>query len=588
MLNLRVSHDYLELMARAADLSTAHCKRRIRLAILADFATQHLVQLLRVLGAEHGVDLDIYEADYDSIDLEVHDGDSGLYRAQPEFIAIMVASEKLKAKFYNSQERAGFVAAMVDRYRGLWEAVALQCNATIIQSTYVIPSERAFGNFELKQPESMGSVFAAINQGLVEAARNSKSVQLCDLDHLAAEIGRRQWFDAGRWAMSKTLCALDYLPLVAQAMLDVVMASSGFFVKCVALDLDNTLWGGIIGDDGVGGIVLGGYDEGESFVSFQRFIADLKRRGIILAVVSKNEESNALLPFREHPEMVLKESDISVFIANWENKADNLRTIQRILNIGYDSIVFIDDNPFERNIVRQYLPDVIVPELSDDPTEYLGILARLNLFETASYSAADSKRGEQYRDEAQRELTKSRYTDVGEYLQSLTMEMSLEHFKPANLARIAQLIQRSNQFNLVTNRYNEAQCGALATDSTYLPFTITLRDKFGDYGLISVIVLRLDTDALVIEEYLMSCRVLKRTVEQFAMNRIFEKAAQLGLNTVIGHYVPTAKNEMVRQFYAGFGFTEHEADEGGKVTWSMPVSEYIPQKSYITLIADEL
>lgn len=588
MLKSQGSLDYLELTKRARNLDVSHCKRKVRLAVLADFAPQQLVDLLRVQAADQGVALDIYEADYDSIDLEILDPDSALYAAKPEFIAILVAPEKLKAKFYGSSHRADFAAHAVERFEHLWAAVAQRCDATIIQATYVMPSERAYGNFELKQPESLGAAFAAINHGLVAGARRVKNVQLCDFDHLASEVGRRNWSDPGRWAMSKSLCALDYLPLVAQAVVDVLMASAGYFVKCVALDLDNTLWGGVIGDDGVGGIVLGGYDEGESFVAFQRFIAELKRRGIILAVVSKNEESNALIPFREHPEMVLKEQDISVFVANWENKADNLRTVQRILNIGFDSIVFLDDNPFERNIVRQYVPEVIVPELPEDPSEYLDYLSTLNLFEVASFSAADAQRGDQYREEAQRELTKAQFTNVSEYLLSLSMEIKVERFKPVNLARIAQLVQRSNQFNLCTRRYNEATCEALSKDPNCMPVTLTLRDKFGDYGLISVVILKQEAEVIRIDEYLMSCRVLKRTVEQHAMNRIFEVAAARGARRVVGHYIKTAKNDMVRNFYAGFGFTKTEEDAEGNATWSMEVSSYVPGNAYMTATVDEL
>ena len=290
--------------------------------------------------------------------------------------------------------------------------------------------------------------------------------------------------------MAKTPCSLEHLPLLAQSLLDTVFAASGMFAKCVVLDLDNTLWGGVIGDDGLEGIALGEFDEGEAFVAFQTFIRELKRRGIILAVVSKNEHAAAVLPFREHPHMVLKEEDISVFVANWDNKADNIRLVQKTLNIGFDSLVFLDDNPFERNIVRQFLPDVVVPDLPEDPSSYLQTLAGLNLFETASFSEADLQRADQYREEAQRELTKTHFTNINDYLGSLGMEIRLERFNAFNLPRIAQLSQRSNQFNLMTRRYGEAACEAMMSDPSIAPLTVKLADKFGDYGLISVVILK--------------------------------------------------------------------------------------------------
>ena len=346
----------------------------------------------------------------------------------------------------------------------MWSAFRAQSQATIIQSTFVLPSERAFGNYELKVADSVGSIFTEINYRLAVKAREAKNVLLNDVDFLAASVGRTQWLDARMWNMAKTPCRLEHLPLLAQSLLDTVFAASGMFAKCVVLDLDNTLWGGVIGDDGLEGIALGEFDEGEAFVAFQTFIRELKRRGIILAVVSKNEHAAAVLPFREHPHMVLKEEDISVFVANWDNKADNIRLIQKTLNIGFDSLVFLDDNPFERNIVREFLPEVVVPDLPEDPSLYLQTLAGLNLFETASFSEADLQRADQYREEAQRELTKTHFTNINDYLTSLGMEIRLERFNAFNLPRIAQLIQRSNQFNLMTRRYGEAACEAMMND----------------------------------------------------------------------------------------------------------------------------
>ena len=308
-------------------------------------------------------------------------------------MVILLSSEKLKAHLYAASDRRGFADETVGRLENLWSAFRAQSQATIIQSTFVLPSERAFGNYELKVADSVGSIFTEINYRLAVKAREAKNVLLNDVDFLAASVGRAQWLDARMWNMAKTPCRLEHLPLLAQSLLDTVFAASGMFAKCVVLDLDNTLWGGVIGDDGLEGIALGEFDEGEAFVAFQTFIRELKRRGIILAVVSKNEHAAAILPFREHPHMVLKEEDISVFVANWDNKADNIRLVQKTLNIGFDLLVFLDDNPFERNIVREFLPDVVVPDLPEDPSLYLQTLAGLNLFETASFSEADLAAG---------------------------------------------------------------------------------------------------------------------------------------------------------------------------------------------------
>jgi FkbH-like protein len=564
---------YLELNKAFDELCSAHNKT-LRLAILADFAPQQLTPLLKVLVSRRGFALEVYEGCYDTIEFEILNPQSGLYQFQSQYIAVLHSTQKLKAKLYATADRSVFVDETIERLTSLWSAIRKTSPAMVVQSNFVIPSERAFGNYELKVESSIGALFAEVNHRLAAEARKHNNVLLCDIDFLAGEIGRANWFDERLWSMAKTFCNLDHLPRFAKGLVDIVLAAQGTVVKCVVLDLDNTLWGGVIGDDGLSGIVLGDSDEGESFVAFQRFLLELKSRGIILAVVSKNEHANAVLPFREHPNMALKESDIAVFVANWDNKADNIRLVQKTLNIGFDSMVFIDDNPFERNIVREFIPEVIVPEMPDDPADFVRILADLNLFETASYSTADRQRADQYRDEAQRRLTRSHFTDINEYLRSLKMILRLERFAPAALPRIAQLGQRSNQFNLTTRRYHQAACEALMNDPQAAPFTVTLADKFGDYGLICVVVLKIAEGTLVIDEFLMSCRVLQRGVEQYAMNRIVEFARRNGLAKVVGHYICTAKNDMVKSFFAGFGFEKTTEDEKGDAIWELAVDSY--------------
>ena len=580
--------DYSALMKEAAALDVPPGAKTVKVAILADCAIQQLALLLKALAARNGVALDVYEGGYDSIDLEILNPDSSLYAFGPQYLIVLLSGEKLKTRLYDSADRMAFAADTIGRIEGLWGAFGARSAATIVQSTFVLPSERAFGNYELKAADSVGAIFTEINYRLAVRARSAKNVLLSDVDFLAASIGRQQWLDPRLWNMAKIPCRLDHLPRLAQSLLDTVLAATGIFIKCVVLDLDNTLWGGVIGDDGLEGIALGEFDEGEAFVGFQKFIRELKRRGIILAVVSKNEHANAILPFKEHPFMALKEEDISAFVANWDNKADNIRRVQKTLNIGFDSFVFLDDNPFERNIVREYVPGVVVPELPEDPSSYLETLAGLNLFETASFSEADLQRAAQYREEAQREIIKTQFTNVNDYLVSLGMQIKLERFNAFNLPRIAQLIQRSNQFNLMTRRYGEAACEAMMKDASVAPLTLKLADKFGDYGLISVVILRSAGEDLEIDEYLMSCRVLQRGVESFAMNNIFAYAQRLGLKRVVGRYIPTAKNDMVKDFFKGFGFERVGEVEGGGSEWALAVEDYRPREVFMTEAVNEL
>ena len=582
---LDYSLDYLELLDFSAPLDDS--AKRVRIAVLANCATQHLVAVIKAIGCRNNICFDIYEGAYSAIELEIIDEKSSLYAFDPQFILIFMTTEKMKKRFYDRSDRADFANASADQLEGLWKTLAGRTSATILQSTFVLPSERAFGNYELKVPDSLGSSIAGLNSQIVERARKAANVLLVDVDFVAASSGRAAWFDPRLWAQAKLPCKLENLPALAQAVTDVVLAASGSITKCVVLDLDNTLWGGVIGDDGLEGIELG-EDEGESFVALQKFLRELKRRGILLAVVSKNEPAAALSPFRKHPAMVLKEEDISVFIANWENKADNIRQVRETLNIGFDSLVFLDDNPAERELVRTRLPQVLVPDLPEDPTGYLDVVAALNLFETASFSKEDAKRAESYLQEARRETAKVQYGDIDDFLRALEMTAQIERFSEANLGRIAQLGQRSNQFNLTTRRTSEAAYADMARDANFAPFTIRIADKFGDYGLIGIVVAKEDGDALEIEEFMMSCRVLKRGVEDMAMNEIFAFANRRGLAKVTASYVPTPKNAMVKSFYANFGFEQAAGCENGETRWTLDVNSYRHRKTFIDIDCNEI
>jgi FkbH-like protein len=582
--NDRSGLDYHTLLKKAHRLVPGHGEK-VRLAVLADVSTQHLLPLLRVLFADAGIDIEIYEAAYDTVHLEVYNPASGLYSFRPQIVAILQCLMKLKGWFYDfSGDRSTFSQVQADDTEGLWTAIESRSHASVIQSTFVLPCERPFGNFGLKVTDHLQYAVSELNREICVRARHQPNVLIDDIDHLAAWVGRRHFLDEKRWGLAKTLCALEFLPDVAQSIVDVALARIGRSVKCVVLDLDNTLWGGVVGDDGLEGIGLGDLDEGGAFRSFQQYLRELSRRGILLAVCSKNDEALARRVFREHPGMALKEEHIAVFVANWDDKATNLRRIQEALNIGFDSMVFLDDNPFERNLVRQLIPQIIVPELPEEPSLYVRTVSELNLFETASHSILDSQRNLLYRDQQRRQAESGRFADLNEYLQSLDTVATFQRFEQANMSRIVQLLQRSNQFNLTTRRYAESECEAMMREQDrFFPFTITLCDRFGDFGLISIVILRLDRRdrAVEIDTFLMSCRVLQRGVEEYAMNKAFEYAQRGGYERVVGRYIPTAKNGMVKNFFERFGFLPIEGSGIEGSEWSLDVRDYLPRKVFI-------
>ena len=574
--------DYSALLAASRRLDLAGTTRKVRLALLSDAATQRFVPILRTLFCRHGVDAEIYEAPFDALELEVYNPASGLYQFQPEFVVILNSVQALRAIFLRRPaDSVSFVEETAARATKLWDAIHANLPATLIQSTFVLPYERFFGNFDLKATESFYATVGELNRRIAEAARSRGSVLINDVESVASWLGRRFWFEERFWDSAKYFCALESLPYVAKNIVDVAMASLGQAIKCVVLDLDNTLWGGVIGDDGLDGIQLGAHGDGEAFYRLQLYLRELRRRGVLLAVCSKNSMENALLPFEKHPEMVLKQADIAMFVANWNDKADNIRQIRETLNIGFDSMVFLDDNAFERNLVRELIPGIVVPELPEEPADYVRAISELNLFETTSFSAEDGKRTELYRVEAQRREAQASFASVDEFLQSLAMKMVVARFDSFHLPRISQLMQRSNQFNLTTRRLSEIECKSLMENAGWLPLYAKLEDRLSDHGLISIVTLEARAEELAIRDWLMSCRVLARGVEGFLMNRVVEYADKLGLARITAEFVPTAKNGMVKDFFLQFGFAKVAEDSGGATRWELATRAYQPSRTLI-------
>jgi FkbH-like protein len=584
MLSADTSHlDYFRLLRDSKNLDTSQCRRSLRIALLSDAEVPQLVPLLTVLLTRKGIRAEIYRAEYDTIELEVYNEGSGLYAFKADAIVLLHALNALRSKYYQqSGDRVAWRDEMAAKMAALWDTIRSHSSAVILQSTYVLPFERLFGNYDHHVPEAFTSLVSGLNAQIVERARARRNVLINDVEYLASYVGRRQWCDERLWTLCKAFCSLEHLPLVAQNIADILLANAGHIVKCVVVDLDNTLWGGVVGDDGLEGIAIGPFGDGEPFYQLQRYLLELKRRGIVLAVCSKNDTETARGPFRSHPEMVLKEEDFAVFVANWNPKPDNIKYIKEVLNIGLDSMVFLDDNPFERHLVRQSLPEVVVPELPEDPADYVRALSELNLFEATAFSEEDKGRAQQYRENAQRQLMATSFTNLSEYLRSLEMAVEVRRFDEFHLPRIVQLIQRSNQFNLTTRRYNQVECAAMMRDSQgCMPLYVRLSDRLGDSGLISVVICKLQRPVMIVDEWLMSCRVLGRGVEQYTMNYVVEFARRHGFDTIVGTYIPTAKNGMVKEFYRQFGFEQRGTDGAGVSTWCLDVCSYEMQETYM-------
>lgn len=448
------------------------------------------------------------------------------------------------------------------------------------------PFPRLLGENEARLAASPAALLARLQQAL-RAAASADDVDLIDLDHWAGRRGIEWWHSRSLWHRAKQEVGPLATPLYGDLVARVLAARYGRSAKCLVLDLDNTVWGGAVGDDGVEGIVIGqGSASGEAHLAFQRFAQQLARRGIILAVCSKNDDAVARRAFDEHPEMILRLGDIGCFVANWTDKATNLRRIAGELNIGLDALVFADDNPFERNLIRAEVPEVFVPELGEDPADFAQIIADAGCFETAAVTSEDVAKTAQYRANARRQRLAEQATDLDAYLAALDMTLQHAPFDAIGLKRIVQLINKTNQFNLTTRRYTEGEVRALLADPNAMTLQMRLVDRFGDNGMIGVVIGRKDREAgaLTIETWLMSCRVLGRRVEEATLALVVGAAQRDGFATVVGQYAPTTRNGMVAHHYAKLGFTQSAGLANGRTDWTLQVDRYsiptsIPIKS---------
>lgn len=523
-----------------------------RLAVLGDCATQHLSAALRGYAYERGLALEIFDADYNQILPQIMDTASEMYAFKPDMVLIFMCAESLYKLWCDtpSDNRDAFADEVFSRITGYWSQIT--ASAKVIQFTFAENDDGVFGNFA----EESSYIFQLRKLNFLLMSGSGRNVFLVDLCGIQARMGREFLFDHKMYYLAKMPISLAALPIVAKNAVDVILSLLGAAKKCIVLDLDNTLWGGIIGDDGLHGIEIGELGAGQAYSAFQTWLKELKKRGVLLAVCSKNEESAAKEPFEQHSEMILRLEDFAMFVANWNDKAENIRQIQTQLNIGMDSIIFVDDNPFERDLVRSLIPEITVPDLPEDPANYIPFLQSLNLFETTGFSEADAKRTDQYRAEAVRESMRRQFSSYDEYLQSLEMTAVSAPFDAHHAPRIAQLTQRSNQFNLRTIRYTEAEIEAAMKNPDCITLYFTLKDKLSDHGLIGVVIMTKQSgDALFVDTWLMSCRVLKRSMEEFIVNKIMETALIAGFKKVVGEYIPSPKNQLAAEIYEKLGFT---------------------------------
>lgn len=552
----------------------------VRIAVLGNCATQFFSEAIEGAVKLKEINANVYDAEYNQIDTQLLDNNSDVYKFCPNIIILWLATEKLYEEFLDSsmEDRYWFAEHYASKIENYWRLIERHSKSKILQLNFSEIDDKCFGGYSCKVSNSFIFQIRKLNYLLQNSMQKESNVYPVDLLSIQIRLGQNNYYDAPLFFNAKVPVALNAIPYIAIAVADVIATLQGKIKKCIILDLDNTIWGGVIGDDGIGGIEIGELGRGHAYSDFQRWLKQLKQRGIILAICSKNDEAIAREPFEHHEEMILSLSDISVFVANWEDKVSNIKLIQETLSIGRDSLVFIDDNPFERNLVRECLPEVEVPELPEDPALYVSYLQSCNLFETSIYASASSDRTKFYQAEYERRKTEASYQTIEDYLMSLEMMGEVRHFEKRMYARISELTQRSNQFNLRTVRYTENEIEQIACNCDYIPLYFTLKDKFGDYGLIAVVILEMKSDdELFVNTWLMSCRVLKRGMEEFTINKIIDIAKNYGFKKITAEYIPTLKNAMVSSLYSDLGFSSL-----GENKFFLDISNYRYKANYVS------
>ncbi len=590
----------LTKLAKAIDKARAEGKSLdsltpFKLAVLSNSTIDMILPALVASAARYGIVLEVIQPSYDQVAQEALTPDSKVNSSKPDAVLFALDHRALPLKLSLGDAETAFatVQVAIGYLQALRDGIKANSNAVCIFQSFAPPVETLFGSFDRVLPGTTKDLINKINHELTDFILGSGDV-LLDVAGLAEIVGTCDWHDPQLWNMAKFAFSDQLIPLYADHVARTIAAIRGKSRKALILDLDNTIWGGVIGDDGLDGIQIAQGDaRGEAHLAMQRLALDLRARGIVLAVCSKNSDEVARKPFEQHPEMLLKLDHIAVFQANWSDKATNIQAIAEELSLGLDAMVFLDDNPAERGLVRKLLPQVAVPELPEEPSYYARTLAAAGYFESVAFASEDLKRAGFYQENAKRAVLQKQVGGVDAYLASLDMTITFQPFDAIGRARIMQLINKSNQYNLTTRRYTDPEVAAAEDDPAVFTLQVRLADIFGDNGMISVVICRLNgAGAWEIDTWLMSCRVLGRKVEHMVLREILEHARAAGIKKLVGIYRPTDRNKLVIDHYAKLGFSKIEEETSGLTRWELLLEgaapESAPMKVISSLIASDL
>lgn len=559
-----------------------------KIAILGGSTTRDIRDILELFLLNYGIRPCFYESEYNQYYADGMFPNPALEEFHPDILYIHTSNRNIE-QYPSLEDDRTLVTqklqAEYERFQALWEHLHAVYGCPVIQNNFEPPLYRLLGNRDASDHRGRWNYIQRLNQMFYEYADTHQDFYIHDICYEAADYGLERWSDPFYWNMYKYAMCVPAIPYTAFQLARIIKSIFGRNKKVLNLDLDNTLWGGVIGDDGPENIEIGQETSlGQTYAEFQDYLKQHKKLGVLLSVNSKNNEETALSGL-ERADSVLKREDFVVFRANWEPKSHNLYATAEELKLLPESFVFVDDNPAEREIVRQEVPGAAVPEITK-VEEYIRVLDRSGFFEVTNFSEDDLKRNEMYLANEQRNRMQKNFSDYGDYLRSLEMKAQIGAFDPAYFSRIAQLTNKSNQFNLTTHRYSQSEIEQIAADPQYLTLCGRLEDKFGDNGVVSIVIGRKEKDVLQIELWLMSCRVLKRDMEYAMMDTLVKQCRDCGIRQIYGYFYPTAENAMVKDFYALQGFEKLEEDVDGNAKWSFRIPEQYTLKNQVITVME--
>jgi FkbH-like protein len=545
-----------------------------RLAIPRSFTVEPAIPLLRAGAFVHGIDLTVQLGDFNAYAQEILDPDSSLYRFAPDAVIIAARTADLAPELWHeypdlAPDAVPAVVQRVSNSFSQWIRIFRDRNsAALVVHSLELSARPGMGIIDGQQKTGQSAAIQQINQELRQIASEHRGVYTLDYDGLVARHGRLRWYDERKWLTARMPITADHLIYLAREWLRFLIPLTGKTAKVLVADLDNTMWGGVIGEDGMAGIKLGPEYPGAAYQNLQRAMLDLARRGILLAICSKNNPEDAMEALENHPGMLLRPKDFAALRINWSHKAQNLREIASELNIGVDALAFLDDNPVEREQVRSALPEVTVIDLPEDPLFYAAVVRECPEFERLALSSEDQQRTTLYAAQRERSHAEQSFQSKEDFFRYLEQEAEVVPVSPATLARVAQLTQKTNQFNLTTRRHTEQQIAEVASRPGWQVLSIKLRDRFGDHGLVGVAITRDEAETCEIETFLLSCRVIGRTVETALLSHLARSAAARGRQRLAGRFFPTKKNAPALDFYARHGFQLQE-ENGDSSVWTL-------------------